>query len=844
MIYSGENLKEINFPLGGIGSGSIGLTGNGNLMDWEIFNRPSKGSHNGYSQLCVRTVSQSGKLVAKTLMGDIQKDLTGQYCSGVFSGYGYGPFINRMGGFSHFEKCLFDGRFPMAEITFGSESFPGEVRLRAFNPLIPHDSLNSSIPAAFFEVEYTNTSDEAQDFSVAFPVQNPFEVSVNTDVSSDGISAVMMKNAGVDEESVDYGDITIATDSENVSIQPYWYRGEWQDRIVTFWNEFKSTEDLRYRQYDCAGKNDHCAIMANVRAQTGETCTVRFVISWNVPNCYNYWNPLKDESGNHVSWKNYYATVFENSVSSAVYSLKNWDELYSKTKLFTEVLHGSTLDPAIIDAAASTLSVIKTATVLRLEDGSFYGWEGCMEQTGSCEGTCEHVWNYAYALCFLFPELERSIRDYEFEYQTLDTGYMVFRTALPIGRTDYNRFHPCVDGQMGSVIKAYREWKISGNTDWLRSIWGKVKLALEFAWSAENEYEWDADRDGVMEGRQHHTLDMELFGPSSWLQSFYIAALDAASRMAEALGETETASEYRNLHAKAYEWTKNNLFNNEYFIHKIDITDESITNHFDCNEKYWNSETGEIKYQISGGSSIDQMCGQWHAVICGLDDVFDKKQRLTALKSMMKYNFKESMRSFDNPWRIFALNDESGTVICDYPIGVVKPKIPVPYCEETMHGFEYEFAGLLASEGMTDECIRIVKAVRNRYNGSNRNPWNEIECGNNYARSMASYALIPILSGFSFDMTKGYIGFSPKVNRDSFKCIYSIADSWGEVEITGDDMTLTVYGNGLELSSVGTPEFENVRRVTIDGKDISFDFTCGKVSFEKTNILKELKIHV
>lgn len=411
------------------------------------------------------------------------------------------------------------------------------------------------------------------------------------------------------------------------------------------------------------------------------------------------------------------------------------------TKLIYIIYRGTEYSQILkIASAASNLSVLKSPTVMRLEDGSFYGFEGVHEREGSCEGTCQHVWNYAYAMCFLFPDLERSIRDLEFKYSTDENGRMGFRLMLPIGRK-MTGFRACVDGQMGAVIKCYREWKISGDNEWLKANWDSIKKVLEYAWSDKNPDRWDLDKDGVLEGRQHHTLDMEMFGPSSWLEGMYLSALKAAAEMADFLGDTVKAEEYRSLFSKGYEWTKKNLFNGKYFIQKVDVKDKSIIDGFFA-DNYWNEETKEIKYQIADGSSIDQLLAQWHADILGLGDIFDKEQVSCALKEMMKNNFKPCMRDFANPWRVFSLNDEAGTVICDYPEGVGKPKIPIPYCEETMTGFEYSFAGLLCARNMTAEGVKVTKAIRDRFDGKKRNPWNEFECGSNYARSMASFGLI------------------------------------------------------------------------------------------------------
>lgn len=180
------------------------------------------------------------------------------------------------------------------------------------------------------------------------------------------------------------------------------------------------------------------------------------------------------------------------------------------------------------------------------------------------------------------------------------------------------------------------------------------------------------------------------------------------------------------------------------------------------------------------------------------------------------------MRNFYNPWRLFCLEDEAGTVICDYPEGISKPAIPVPYCQETMHGFEYALAGLMISEGMTEEGLKLIQAVRNRYTGEYRNPWNEIECGSNYARSMASWAFLPIFSGFTFDMVKKEIGFSP-VLPGSYRSIWNVDSAWGTISLDENGAVLTVLGGELELNALSLPFAYTT--VQADGKQASFPLT-------------------
>ena len=835
MLYKGNKLKEISFPLGGIGTGCIGLAGNGSFVDWEIFNRPNKGSINDYSCFAVKARFPDGSSVTKILQGDHMGEFSGRYGNKRFSGIG--PSAGTMCALSHFKKVIFDGSFPIAKLTFTDDEFPAKVTLTAFNPFIPLNADDSGIPAAFFDVEIKSDSPDIE-YTVILSVRNPFESTKNEPVKSEKYTAVKLFNAALDKDEIGYGDLTIASCEKEGIVQRYWYRGGWQDKLTTFWHDL-CYDQMEDRCYDDASIGDVASVGAVKLSNSSKKANFRFVLSWNVPNNYNYWDPYKDENGKDISWKNYYATIFDDSAESAFYALDNWDRLYKKTLSFKNALHGSTLDKSIIDAVSSTISVLKSPTVLRLSDGTFYGWEGVHEYEGSCEGTCTHVWSYAYALCFLFPELERSLRDTELKIDTDENGLMQFRTRLPLDR-DRTNFHPCVDGQMATIIKIYRDWKLTGNSNWLRDNWNDIKKVLEFAWSDKNVHEWDSDHDGILEGRQHHTLDMELFGPSSWLEGMYLAALKGAAEMAGYLGDSKKQKEYLSLFQNGYDWMKDNLFNGSYFIHKIDVTDRSYADHFDA-PQYWNEEKKQLKYQIADGCEIDQMLGQWHANISNLGDIFDKAQRKTALESMLKNNFKPKMRDFSNMWRVFALNDEAGTVMCDYPDGVEKPVIPIPYCEECMTGFEYAFAGLLISEGFIDEGIKAVKAIRDRYDGAKRNPWNEIECGSNYARPMASFALLPIFSGFTFDLPNKHIGFAPIVSGD-YKAFFSVGTGWGNYIRKPGKHTVDIIEGSLCLKSLTLGDIGKIKQVYADGKRLRFEQIGQTIYFDETTIKRNIKI--
>lgn len=860
--YTGEYQKEISFPLGGIGSGSIGLAGNGRLTDWEIFNHPDKGSYNGFSHIAVKAEQGGALLDARVLNGDLQKDFTGQYRRENFKGFGYGPFSETMAGFPHFAQNDFLGEFPLAELRFDDPHFPGTVTLRAFNPMIPLNEDDSSLPAAFFEVEFCNPLETALDYTAAFSVKNPFpEQSRNLLSRENGQTKLFLTQEKLTEGDIGYGDLCLASDGEETSVQENWYRGNWFDGPAVYWRNFKDSARLENRRYEAPGSGDMATLAVHLHTEPGEKKSVRFVLAWSFPNCYNYWKPLKRQTPQgerDVTWKNYYAVLFRDSAATADYALREWERLYRQTVEFKEALFSATIPDVVTEAVSATMSVLKSPTVLRLEDGSFYGFEGVHETEGSCEGNCTHVWGYAYALPFLFPRLERSVRELDYRYNQYDDGEMCFRLQLPAGREPMD-FRACVDGQMGDIIRTYRDWKLCGDTEWLRSLWPKVKKALEYAWNPHNKDLWDADKDGVMEGRQHHTLDMELFGPNAWLEGFYLGALKAGAEMAEALGEPSAAQEYLTLFERGKTYLNRELFNGAYYAQNVDLSDSSVIAPFAdrgdvhtnnslsrVKDVYWNSEAKELKYQVGQGCGADQLNAQWHAGLCGLGDIFDPAQAKTALESIYRNNFKPSMRECDNPCRLFCLNDEAGTVICDYPEGVYKPYVSVPYCEETFHGVEYQAAALMVMYGMEKEGLELVEAVRSRYDGARRNPWNEIECGSNYARSMAAYSLIPIYSGFSFDLTKGRIGFAPPYRADRrFFSIWSTDCAWGTVELEPGRCVLRILGGTLELRELGLPFIEKGMRLTAtaDGAPVTATGVCGAVQFAPAAVIeKELSL--
>ncbi|MEO6394569.1 MAG: GH116 family glycosyl-hydrolase [Devosia sp.] len=856
-IYRGEQTREISFPLGGIGTGSIGLSGAGRLIDWEILNRPAKGITNGLSHFAVKAEQDGKVLDARILNGPYLGNRTGDFPADTSRNFGFGARRDSLAGMPHFPDNSFEGRFPVAKLDFDAPQFPGTVSLTAFNPFIPLNDRDSSIPVAMFEIAFTNPTKTNITYSAVGVVGHGLRPPTKASrVTRKGAAGIKVATDEQDLGSPEYSEIVLATDSPVTSRQTHLYRGHWFDALEVYWKDLNRPgvfTDRDYRTSDMAGgmgrNRDSSLVAGHVTVAPGETQIVRFVISWYAPNFRKYWiTPVwhfRQPSPAAGQWKNWYATEWTGAETIAAEVLSRWDELRDETFRFRDAVYSSTLPVPVIDAAAANLSILKSPTTLRLEDGTFYGWEGCHPAAGSCEGSCTHVWNYQQALPFLYPALERSMREADYKFNMNPAGGLSFRLSLPLG-TNYTTERPCADGQFGNILKLYRDWKLSGDNEWLARLWPAAKSSIEYAWSPDNPDLWDPEQTGVLWGRQHHTLDMELFGPNSWLTGFYLGALKAGAEIAAALGESETAALYSSIYQRGRGWVDQNLFNGNFFTQQIDLSDRSILAPFTKTELslgvlgdtvdqlYWSAEHKQLKYQLGGACLIDQALGQWHANLYGLGDVLDHEKVKTSLASIFAGNFKERLGDIYNPCRVFGMDDESGTVIATWPDESQKPAVPVPYAQETMHGMEYAFGQMLMAYGMLDEGIQVTAGVRDRYDGGRRNPWNEIECGSNYARSMASWGAMIVLSGFSYDATRGHIGFAPLL-RDGgqFRSFWSGANGYGTFEIGDASLKLEILGGNMVLESLGLPpESGDVVSAKLNGKSAPFESTGGAVRFQ------------
>jgi len=942
--YSGDYLREIRFPLGGVGAGNISINGKGALSDWEVRNQPAAGFRPDFTFIGLRVADAEGKggpgARFRVLEGWVDEDLMGKGTTHFDGGgYGMGVRYSLAAGLPRYKKSTFTGRFPFAQVALEDEAFPVTAVLEGWSPFIPGNTDDSSLPLAVLDITLHNRSDKALNAQVSFSANNFFGKS-NVLSRDNEQCRMVFENTEKNEQmcfAVVGGEPTGAIAS--------WPRSSWMGNggYMQYINRFIRDGVLRQQLGDkpLAGSGGTSTLAVGCELQPGERRSLRYVISWYFPR--------RPESGG----QNWYTTKFKDARDVADYFLANAERLASRTRRFQAAMFDNNLPGIITESLSSQLAVLRSCTMFRMPCGAYWGWEGTGADRGCCPGTCLHVWHYAQSMAYLFPDLERKTREWDYGHRMTPDGHMAFR-AWPDApeRPEKPYDGAAADGQFGTILRVYREWQVTGDTMWLKKMWPDVKKSLEYAsvawdvdganpfgtaqstppapgdvvfddfesadwrdWTAEGEAfqngsceigkhqhpqpvggyggtriadstgpagKWDepqgrliskpfainkpyiafligggsaarqvglrllvgsdavrtaagkdsegmlpgswdvqelvgqtarldifdqssgswghimvdqivfTDRqpqgasgpDGMMTLPQHNTLDLDLVGWNTFCGSMYQAALLAGGKMAVAAGDDEAAREYRRLFESARTLTDRHLFNGEYYQQQ-----ESVT----------------ARRQYKSGCISEQLIGQWWSSMTGLGYVYDRDHIRTSLASLFKYNFLESCREHLNASCVFNLNDDAGLLICTWPRGN-RPDNDLLYADTFMVGYEDQVAANLIYEGFPLEGLAVMKAVRDRHNGRNRNPYSQLQAGNYYARSLANYSLLLAATGFRYSAVERCLWIDPKIRKDDLKTFFATVGAWGTLTLkkspSGHRLTIDVAHGELPLKEV------------------------------------------
>ncbi|MBP0904160.1 GH116 family glycosyl-hydrolase [Mariniflexile gromovii] len=806
--YDQNHTDRIAMPIGGIGTGTISLTGRGALEDWEIMSRPAKGYNPKYAGVEVINRAPFFSIYIKEEDKKAQAlILEGPVPIKYDEGY-YGSKAPNH-GLPRFAEAMFQTAYPFGQVLLRDKDLPVEVTVGAFNPLIPGNTEDSSLPIAVLSYKVKNTSSKPITISLAGNIPNfigfdgkegkPY-VNKTTYKEENGLKGVhYTASEEIDKESAQWGSFSLATNSQGeTSYRTAWEPGEWGNSTLEFWDDY--TDDGLLEERISEQKNNMGSLAIKTTLAPNEEKDLRFFITWHFPNRLDFQNK--------INIGNYYAAQFKDSWDVAQKNISRIPELEKQTKTFVDAFIKSDFPEVVKEAALFNLAHFRTQLLFKSKSGFYSGWEGIKDNDGSGAGTCTHVWNYEQTIPFLFGDVAQNMRDTEFGYATDANGMMAYRIHVPIESKAQEFGLAAADGQMGAIMKYYREWQLSGDDTFLKKNWQHVKKALEFCWIPKG---WDANKDGVMEGSQHNTMDVEYFGPNPQMGFWYLGALRASEEMANYLGDKTFAKTCRGLYENGSKWIDENLFNGEYYIQKIvpPMSIDNIANGLIRVKRRLVAD--DPQYQLGEGVLVDQLVGQVMAHILDLGYLAKKENIKKTNESILKYNYRDNLMKHPNFMRSYAYGDESALLMADYP--KERPKQPFPYYTEVMTGFEHTAAVSMLYEGQVAEGLRTIQDVRNRYDGKKRNPYNEAEFGHHYARSMMAWGGVLASSGFHYSGVEKSMRFTSKPGT----YFWSNGFSWGTCEVKNKEAILKVLFGKLELNSFS---LEGVGKKKLNGKNI------------------------
>ena len=804
-VYRGEELRFIGMPVGGIGAGQLYLGGDGKLWHWDVFNIAQPGNF----------TSAAGPNYAHppTSASPLEQGFAVRVSAGSKT---HVRTLDRRG----FSDVTFRGQYPIGNVEYHDPESPVTAALEAFSPFIPLNPDDSSLPATVLHYTVKNTSDRPVQVELAGWLENA--VCLGSAKKATGrkhnrivrereltllhctAEAVPSKElaAGlVLEKQPDFGSLALALlgSADGVFALPSVpLEGPAVDAIFQ--------ADRKNAGTDAAepfGRHLVGVVGRTVTVKPREKADFTFVLTWFFPAL------PPDHFKNLTGWRELrrsYAGHFDSAAAVARYLATNIDRLAGDTRLWNRTWYDSTLPYWLLDRTLLTVCCLATATAYRFTNGRFYGFEG----TYCCDGTCTHVWHYAQAVARLFPQLERATRemvDFGLAFHA-DNGAMDYRA-------EYGR-HVAVDGQAGTILRAYREHQMSADDAFLHRTWPKIKKAIEHLIAR------DTDEDGLLDGEQYNTLDASWYGHISWISSLYLACLRAGAAMAAEMGDEPFVKRCTTIAERGSKRMVERLYNGEYFIQILDPGHAKAIN-------------------TNDGCHIDQVFGQSWAFQVGLPRVLPEVQTKAALEALWKYNFTPDVGPYRRDFksipggRWYAMPGEGGLLMCTWPKGgAEKAKGQgadpgfVGYFNECMTGFEYQVAAHMIAEGLVEKGLAVTRMIHDRYHAAKRNPYNEVECSDHYARSMASYGVFLAACGFTYHGPKGHLGFAPRLTPADFRAAFTAAEGWAtfsqKLGPNGQNATIALKWGKLKLRTLAlvVTDEKTARsvKVAINGKSI------------------------
>jgi uncharacterized protein (DUF608 family) len=804
-------------PVGGIGTGNFAIGADGSLRQWQLSGManhrgalPGTGFWLRVTQieppLDVITMAQ-GAPVADPRAPLVTDGFVPPWMAAAASGFGA------------FKNAEFAATYPVARVELTDPRFPLSVTMRVMNPMSPGDVEVSSLPTGMVEFSLRNQDDFPLHGTLAGSLLNavgwdwitPIEGhtpglggNVNRLVRGRGWARVMMTNPALAEDHWLAGSMVLAADDEAAAALP---RCAGLSQLRAFL-ESRATNDGRARlalapatadpQWNAPmggegpspqGRSWLGVIGVPFALDPGETRAVRFAITWHFPNravdTEQVGEPMPGLGSSRFYLGNHYALRHLDALDAQLTVERRWDELVGRTQEWTDNLLRSSLSRQEAERLAAQAAYVRSPTCFVGADGRFYGYEGSLGAStvmwsgqfgGSCPMNCTHVWLYEAALAGLWPDLERNMRDTEFDVMQGADGSIPHRLRVPVylpqltGEVIGGPEEPALDGMLATILKSLRDLQRGAGRDWLERRWPQlVKLYRHIVGK------WDADGDGVLRGIQPSTHDIDLAGVNPFMGSLWLASLRALSKMALTVSDAVTRVDADARFASGSAGYDELLFDGRHYVQVLDPGDPT-------------------DFQWLGGVLSDQVIGQWWAHQLGLGHILPREHVRSALKHVVRSNLRHGFAGFEHPYRVYADSaQDSGLLMCSWPDGG-RPAVPTRYADEVWTGVEWQVGAHCLFEGLQDEAHAVLGALWARHDGARRNLFNEIECGDHYARAMSGWTLLQARSGVRVDHSSGVVHVS-----QPGRWPVVAATGWGYVEVGAAGAELHALEGSLDL---------------------------------------------
>jgi len=820
----GINLRAAAMPIGGIGTGSIAMGADGFLKQWQITNsiRHLSFVPNSFFGIWVKNLEKSEipSITRALVCSNFRKDPSfdpPKSTNDHIIGAGAKDMLKYL---PTVEDIQYDGEYPISFLRFIDKNLPIEISLTVYNPFIPLDSKNSGLPLIVFDFRIQNPTENSHEVSLISNFLNfigwnginvfkgcsykHFGGNINSLKRIGDWHAIQMNSETILKKDPRWGDVTFAINTSDPMVSLQW------DDLETFWADFSKQGNLpptKSSETSSIGKTWVGSLGSKVILAPGECQNIKFVLAWNFPNrVVDWYAQQKNLFDDHTEFwiGNHYNEWFKNSISVIKYFQQNIKYLIEKTKKYHNIFFSTTLAPDVLTSISAPLSSIRAPTCFWTREGEFHGFEGChgaptwRRDGGCCPLDSTIVWYFVFSLAHLFPTLERSMLETDFRLQQ-ESGLLHHRKVIPdyLPQIQYgDLMPPGLDGMLGIILKIYRYYLITADREFLDSTWSLIEQLMNYIFR-----EKDKEMKGIIESDQPNTYDCfncTLGGINTFIGSLYLTTLLVGEKISKILDKPIWEKKFKQAFLSGRKILDETCWNGDYYIQKYD------------EKKYHN-------HQYGNGCHSDQLNGQWWAFELGLGYILPKEHVIKAVESIVKYNFKESLEGIQQG-REFASAFDSGLLNCTWPNND-PPNQPLIYYNEVWTGVEYEVAALCLYTGNIENALKILQAIRKRYDGTRRNPWNEIECGDHYIRAMSSWTILHAFTGFRYNRELFQFHLGPQIHSDNFTTFFVTGNAWGQVSQKIEEGKLSfilsvAYGE-LEIKSIRLNSIRNIKTQTV-----------------------------